>query len=309
MILRPALAPLVLLAACATSAPVTVVPPPKVDTPLTLCWIDTGGVVVPGHYGAGGEVKAERWKVTAPALLVRHPKGDLLIDSGLSPTAAADVAALGPWRRFVFSQTAGRNEARRSLPDALTALQAKPMAIVLSHAHADHLGGASTLPEVPIWLAAEERDALLAGAPFVIPAHANAVRARLEPLRFEHGPLLHAARSADLFGDGSVVVLPSFGHTPGSVSVLINSRELQWLYVGDLFNLSESVTSGRGKSWIMKALTDEDAERTRAEVEAVSHLSRRLPQLVVLPAHDGSRFEQLFGGDEGPLPPCVSTAR
>lgn len=307
MTLRPLLI-LVLFAACATTAPVAIVPLPKVETPLTICWIDTGGVVVPGHYGAGGAVKAESWKVTAPALLVRHPKGELLIDSGISPTAADEASSLGAWRRFVFSQTAGRNERRRSLPEALTALQASPKAIVLSHAHADHLGGASTLPTVPVWLAAEERDAVRANASFVIPAQAKAVTDRLEPLRFEQGPVLHASRSADLFGDGSVVVLPSFGHTPGSVSVLLNSGGLQWLYVGDLVNLSESVESGRGKSWIMKSLTDEDSARTQAEVEAISEVSKRVPNLVVLPAHDGARFEQLFGADTGPLPPCVSSA-
>ena len=152
---------LLLLTACASlpkAEPHAFVPPPPPGTPIQVCWVDTGGVSVAGSYGAGGSTVASTWEVTSAALVIRHPKGDLVLDSGISPQAQEEKRELGLWGRFVFAQTAGRNTPRKSLTEALAALGVtQPRALLLSHVHADHAGGVALLPDVPVWLAAEEQ--------------------------------------------------------------------------------------------------------------------------------------------------------
>ncbi|MBF5044559.1 MBL fold metallo-hydrolase [Aggregicoccus sp. 17bor-14] len=302
-----------LLTACRSATPHAYVPPPPARVPLQLCWIDTGGVTVDGGFGTAGHARAKQWEVTSAALLVRHPKGDLLLDAGISPAAQAEARELGTWRRFVFDRTAGQNLPRRSLPEALAALGVTHLkAVLLSHAHPDHVGGAALLPGVPVSLAEPER-ALVAQElahprGVVVPAHARALAGRMVALPFTSTPYATYDQSDDVFGDGSVVVVPTYGHTPGSVATFLNvSPTLRLVHVGDLLNLQESVERHVGKSWVMRELTDEDGARTEAEVERLFELHRQDPGLVILPAHDKRAYEALFGPDTVPVPPCVGT--
>lgn len=287
------------------------VEPPAATTPLEICWIETGGASVSGGLGAGGVTSASTWEVTTSALLVRHPQGALLIDTGLSLDAAEEAKELGGWKRFVFGQTAGRNAVRGNLRALLEGLDATRLtAIVLSHAHADHMGGVSQLPDVPVWLAAEEAafveaDLKLQGG-VVIPAQARSIAGRTVGLRFESGPYLNYPKSHDVFGDGAVVIVPTFGHTPGSVATFINVPGKRVVHVGDLINLRESIDREVPKSKVMRAMTDEDAHATDVEVARLVELHRVAPDVQILPAHDRAQWERLFGPTPvGAPPPCA----
>ncbi len=277
------LAPLLLLLLIPLSCVSLPAPPPTKfvsapapTVPLSLCWLETGGTSVWGAMGAGGAVEASTWEVTTSALLVRHPKGDLLIDSGVSTDALTEARELTGWRSFVFSQTAGRNEQRGNLGKQLASLDAmRPLGIIISHAHPDHLGGISQLPGVPVWLAADELAFVDAdqksGRDVVMPAQARALEGRTVPLTFESGPYLNYPTSHDVFGDGSVVIVPTPGHTPGSVATFVNLPGLRLVHAGDLINLSESIARQVPKSKLMRALTDEDTAATDLEVARLVH--------------------------------------
>lgn len=300
-----------LLTACSTlpsAAPHTFVPIPEATTPVEVCWVDTGGVSVPGGYGVGGSPQAKTWEVTSAALVIRHPKGDLVLDTGISPQAEEESRELGAWRSFVFGQTAGRNVQRRNLAQSLTALGVtQPIALLLSHAHADHAGGVSTIPDVPVWLAAEELAWVEARTTAVLPAQARAMKGRMVPIPFADKPFANYDSSFDVFGDGSVVVVPTFGHTPGSVATFVTlSPTRRFVHVGDLINLGESIDRNVGKSWLMRTLTDEDDAATQAQVAKLVQLRKADPSLVILPAHDRPAFLAMFGSDDGALPPCIN---
>jgi glyoxylase-like metal-dependent hydrolase (beta-lactamase superfamily II) len=307
---------LLLFTACASlpqAGPHAFVPPPPPGAPIQVCWIDTGGVSVPGRYGAGGSTVADTWEVTSAAFVIRHPRGDLVLDTGISPNAEEERRELGAWKRFVFSQTAGRNLPRRNLKEALTTLGVtQPKALLLSHVHADHAGGVASLPEVPVWLAAEEKQLVEAELEHphgvALPAQARAMKGRMVPIPFTAEPYANYDAHFDVFGDGTVVVVPTFGHTPGSVATFVNvSPTLRFVHVGDLINMQESLERNVGKSWLMRRFTDEDSARTEAEVAKLVQLHAQDPQLVILPAHDRTAIVKLFGGDDGGVPPCIST--
>lgn len=284
------------LASCASLPPApphAFVAPPEVKTPVSVCWIDTGGLTVAGGYGAAGDVTAKTWDVTSAALLIRHPDGDVLLDTGISPTAHDEAKSLGGWRRFVFGETAGKNQPRESLVDALATAGVKKLkGVILSHAHPDHAGGLTALPDVPVWLSAEEKTFVESGNDVVMPAQATAMKARMEALTFEPVPYANFDARADVFGDGSVVVVPAFGHTPGSVVTFVTTPTLRLAHVGDLINLGESLGRNVQKSWLMRTLTDENEAANDAQVAKLVQLQAADPQLLILPAHDRPLWAQ-----------------
>jgi N-acyl homoserine lactone hydrolase len=81
-------------------------------------------------------------------------------------------------------------------------------------------------------------------------------------------------------GDGSLVLLPTPGHTAGSVSLLIRRRgRPPLLLVGDLTQgsqlLEQRQVPGVG-----------DRSQLAKTTDKVLELKRRMPGLVILPAHD-----------------------
>ena len=130
-------------------------------------------------------------------------------------------------------------------------------------------------------------------------------------------PFANFDRSHDVFGDGSVVLVPLPGHTPGSLGTFVRLSDSQrLLHVGDIFSLAESVERRVPKSALMSALTDEDADGTHRAGAQIIQWKERDPALTILPAHDRTAWEAVFGhqqvGSSGPwcLPPSARlTAR
>jgi N-acyl homoserine lactone hydrolase len=187
-------------------------------------------------------------------------------------------------------------------PEALRAAGADPQRlrwVLLSHAHVDHAGGLVDLPDVPVLLAKEEMDFVDQHANdesiHVVPAHAHAALGRSTPLTFAARPYETFDESADVFGDGSVVVVKLAGHTPGSIGTFINvSPELRLFHVGDAVNVNEAIERRLTKSVVM---TSTDVDRAEADqvVARLAQLHEQDPKLKILPAHDRNAWEQALG--------------
>jgi N-acyl homoserine lactone hydrolase len=280
--------------------------PPAVplEQNLEVCWLETAGTQGWGGFGSAGSSTTETWHATASAILVRHPSGDVLIDTG-NPTRLDDeVTELSLWGRFLTQNLLfGRFERRGDLLQMLAAAGSDPKklkAIVLSHAHGDHAGAVSDLPGVPVLLPAEElafiTEGLAGGKWWIIPAHARAIAQQGVALSFDAGPYANFESSADVFGDGTVVIVPLFGHTPGSVGIFVNlSATQRLLHVGDTVNTVESVDREARKFWLMRALTDSDGELAASQIARLAELRRADPALQLLPAHDRAAWATFFG--------------
>src|SRR5205814_6513583 len=70
-------------------------------------------------------------------------------------------------------------------------------------------------------------------------------------LRFEPTPYETFDESTDLYGDGSVVVVPLRGHTPGSVGIFLNLSPTLF-YVGDAVDEERGFEERVGKSLILR---------------------------------------------------------
>ncbi|WP_140637199.1 MBL fold metallo-hydrolase [Methylibium rhizosphaerae] len=225
------------------------------------------------------------------ALLVHHPQGDLLIDAGFGRNVDVHIETT-PW----LMRKVSRYEKETPVAQQLAAAGIDPgrlKGVVITHAHWDHVSGLEDLPGVPVWVNQAELD-------FIRSGHETTELARRLDLKtyqvyaFGGPAYLGFPASHDVFGDGSVVLVPAPGHTPGSTIVFVSLPGGQrYALVGDLVWQIEGVDLPAEKPWISRRLVDFDQEATRALVQRMHELKRRLPALVVLPAHDRRLWEQL----------------
>ncbi|MEQ8745903.1 N-acyl homoserine lactonase family protein [Pyruvatibacter sp.] len=162
--------------------------------------------------------------VPVPAYLLVHPKGSVLFDTGLNPHA---VDPNGSY----FDSIHPSNQIRVSTPELLNARFeqagldiAGVTHVINSHLHYDHAGGNSLAPDVPILIQKRELD------------HARAVGTAggYVSADFETGQSFTMLNGEhDLFGDGSIVCMPTFGHTPGHQSLKVTTTTGTYILAGD----------------------------------------------------------------------------
>jgi glyoxylase-like metal-dependent hydrolase (beta-lactamase superfamily II) len=158
------------------------------------------------------------WTVPVLSVLVDHPRGRLLFDTGVHCLARVDpVGRLGAER--VKRLTVKSKEGDDVVPQ-LSRLGVTPDEIryvANSHLHFDHCGGNEFFPRATILVQRPELEA--ARRPGFVPSYSPS------PIDFDH-PLDYRMIDGehDVFGDGSVVLIPTYGHTPGHQSLLVRGR-------------------------------------------------------------------------------------
>ena len=267
---------------------------------LSACWIETGKNF--NRFSIG---------VTAGSILVRHPAGDLLIDTGDSSHFAQDVSIYPFWLRLKLKSLAGQLNPEVPLPDLLRRAGEDPAKLrwaILSHVHLDHAGGLMDLRRLPVLMTREEilfaNDSAAQAKGYVIAAYTKALPNPNAPtLQFEPKPYETFDESADLYHDGSVVVVPLRGHTPGSVGIFVNlSPTKRFFYVGDSVDDERGFEERVAKTLLLRD-TDNDPSLANQIVSKLSQLHQTVPGLAIIPAHGRSAYKKLFPA--GPLS-CVS---
>src|SRR5262249_27587523 len=114
--------------------------------------------------------------------------------------------------------------------------------MLLTHAHWDHTSGVADFPDAPVLLTRAERESVAAGGAFT-QFISNTPDVNYQVYDFPSGPYLGFERSLDFYGDGSLVVVPAPGHTPGSVIVFMTLPDARrFALVGDLAWQREGIT-------------------------------------------------------------------
>jgi N-acyl homoserine lactone hydrolase len=295
-----------LLTACSVTVPPAPphqnVRPAPATTPVQACWLEYARDEQPASYALAGGSKRESWQVTFSGLLVRHPRGDLLVDVGNSSHFAEEIATANFVPRQLLRALQGGGRVVQTAPQALAAIGEPPSslrAIVVSHVHGDHAGGLVDLPGVPVLMPQEEIDFAArlaeAGSFHVVRAHAKAIEGRATAMHFEARPYENFDRCLDYFGDGSVVFVPLPGHTPGSVGTFVQlAGGAHVFHVGDATNSTEAIEEHRGKSLLLEG-TDHDGRRADATVATIAQLHAQDPAVRILPAHDRIAWRGIFG--------------
>ncbi len=267
-----------------------------------VCWAEFGSDKGPGFFLSTGWSTTVAAQITVSSLVVRHPRGILMIDSGDSSKLAEEIAELpGAFDRLYMRLLPGGIKLFATAPQALKRLGIEPASlagIVLTHAHVDHVGGVVDLPGVPVVLSPAEMDFVTSSSTrsnfHIFPAHARALAGRMKPIEWKNIPYEVFDQSADLFGDGSVVAVPLSGHTPGSIGVFVNiSEDLRILHIGDTAMVKESYERPAGKGLVV-SLLDLDRQATNRQLQLLKQLHQQVPKLIILPAHDRAVWREIF---------------
>jgi len=181
--------------------------------------------------------------------LIHHPQGWLLWDTGITDAIASMPEGQAPadpkathWRR------------PKTLVSQLDALGVKPTDInyvAISHSHPDHIGNVGLFPQAML---------LVQKAEYEWPSPFGA---RFKP---EH-PVKKLEGDHDVFGDGSVTLIATPGHTPGHQSLLVKLPNTGALVLsGDAVHFKSNWDS-RGVPSM-----NTDNEKTLASMQRIANL-------------------------------------
>ena len=163
-----------------------------------------------------------------PSYLIEHPKGRALFDTGMHPQLRSDAAGrIGERaaRIFGFEHFGAQDDVKSKL-ESIDRDPGKVDFIVNSHLHFDHAGGNQFVPNATVvvqkreWQAAQDPE--------------TAAKVGFFKADFDHGhPVKQVEGEHDLFGDGSVVCIPTYGHTPGHQSLKVRTENGEIVLTGD----------------------------------------------------------------------------
>ena len=238
----------------------------------------------------GGSLSEERTFV-AGGILVQHPQGNLLFDAGFSSHLAEDLLT-SPW----LARRLTRTESEATVAQQLTAAGIAPdsiQAIVPTHAHWDHVSGAQDFPGVSLLVPQTELDFINSGHEAAALARKVGIE-RYKTYAFEDGPYLGFERSHDMFDDGSVVIVPAPGHTPGSIIAFITlPGARRYALIGDLAWQREGIELPAERPWLPRSRLDLDPQAVRELLVRMHLLHRAQPDLIFVPAHDRRVWDTL----------------
>jgi N-acyl homoserine lactone hydrolase len=235
-----------------------------------------------------------RWDwLPIPAFLVEHPgAGALLVDTGLHPSCAIDVTGnLGRAGKLLYEIRMDHDQALRFALPARGVQPGEVRVVIMTHLHFDHASAVSEFPQATFvvdrreWEAAAEGGTLRGYHPRQFD-HAfdwRAVDYEIEPVSSFAG----FARSLDLFGDGSVRLVSTPGHSPGHQSVVLRTHAGEILVVGDA-----AYTEGELRGASQPLLVGDEHLFRRSLGEIRSYL-RQSPHTTVIPGHDPDLWPKL----------------
>jgi N-acyl homoserine lactone hydrolase len=280
-------------------------------------------VVTTGHVQIRPDHEASSWRPTAlwlfasrrwtgpkpiNAYVIEHRQGLVLFDTGQDRASVTEPDYFpGGMTRVLYDRLArfeiGPQETLSAGLGRLGYAVGDVGTAIVSHLHQDHIGGLGQLGgQADILVSQTEWNTLSSPLPEMrglLVRHIDRPGLRwqrIEPGVTDDPALSPFPRSHDLFGDGSLVLLPTPGHTPGSMSLLVRRPgRLPLMMVGDLTYdvhlFDDGHVPGVGRH-----------RRLRASTSMIKQMRSRHPDLVILPAHDpGAALRLAAATGQAPL--------
>jgi len=216
------------------------------------------------------------FELPVAAYLIRHPKGDVVFDVGLDSRLVASSDSLGAMAKLfevivAIDGTIGPRLEQHDVDPTGS------LTVVLSHCHFDHCGGLAQLPNARVVVQADEWNA----------ASGSGQLAGYDSQLIDLGhDVTTVTGEHDLFGDGSVVCVPTPGHTCGHQSLWLATPGTPTLLTGDA-------------CYFMHTIDDEilppfgaDLEQQRTSLAWIR--SQRDAGTRIIPGHDPDVFRAML---------------
>jgi N-acyl homoserine lactone hydrolase len=260
--------------------------------------INTGHILSPAEFIArtGSSWKAwrsirspkEEWlRLPVPAFLIEHPGvGKILVDTGLHASVATDPkqnmgGLIGRFYKFEMKpeQTAAAQLRKHGIEAG------EVRVVVMTHLHMDHASAISDFTEATYvlgegeWEAFNERRATLSGYIRKQAAHAVDYREVVYDTRLASSYSTFG-RSFDLFGDGSVRLVYTPGHSAGHQSLIVRLKNREALLAGDAIYLIDVLEHERRSQFL------HDEHNWRRSLREIKLYRRENPDAMIIPSHD-----------------------
>jgi glyoxylase-like metal-dependent hydrolase (beta-lactamase superfamily II) len=243
-----------------------------------------------------GTPRSKWWTIPIPAFVIHHPgAGPFLVDTGLHASVASRPKEnLG---RIAGGFSNARIEPGEDLPAQLRARGIDPKTIglvVMTHMHFDHTSGMSQFPTATFVITDQEWEAATTDSRPMLrgyrPAHYD-YAFDYRTVSFDSDRVQSYAtfgRTFDLFGDGSVRLASTPGHSAGHQSLICRLREHDLVIAGDAIYTRSQL---EGAPEPPRPL---DRHNWRRSMRELQHFARTYPQALIFAGHDPEQID-LYG--------------
>jgi N-acyl homoserine lactone hydrolase len=234
--------------------------------------------------------------VPVPAFLIRHPSaGAVLVDTGLHPSIATDgkenFGALGT--RFAKPDLAAGEDVPARLRERGLDPGEIPV-VVMTHMHLDHASAISEFPSSTFVLSETEWKSASTDAGPLLKGYRRrhfdyAFDYRV--VDFDRGGIDSYAtfgRCFDLFGDGSIRLAYTPGHSAGHTSVIARLEDRDFVIGGDVTHTTAQLEGGAPLS-----ARPYDSHNARRSLQELKLFKREYPAAIVTPGHDADFYAGL----------------
>lgn len=235
-------------------------------------------------------------EVPVPAFLIRHPgAGPVLVDTGLHPSVATDGTENfgGLSNRFGHPTLANGED----VPAQLRKRDLDPgrvRTVVMTHLHLDHTSAISEFPNSTFVVSETEWGAAATGPSPLL----NAYRRRHFDYAFDYRSVdfdragidsyASFGRTFDLFGDGSVRLAFTPGHSAGHMSVVCRLQQNDFVIGGDcVYTLAQ--LSGDAPL----PPRPQDAHNYRRSLQELRLFRSQYPDATITPGHDPEFYSRI----------------
>lgn len=229
------------------------------------------------------------------AVLVRHPKGDFLWDSGIGSEVELQMEVFSLFESQLFS--IHNVEPAKQQLDAHGYAVEDLLAIIPSHMHWDHVSALEDFDKTPIWVQSKSLvEARQGEAPAFVVSQFDSPDLNWHDLKLSNTPFMGFQNSLDIHGDGSAVLVDLSGHSHGHLGLFLTlASGKQYFFIGDTTWAIQGIEKNKSRPWITNTLVgvDSDILQNAEVINKVHLLSKKEEKIIIVPAHDELQLKKL----------------
>ena len=240
--------------------------------------------------------RKQQIKIPIVAFLVEHPGvGPMIIDTGFHPSVATDPKQnLGRLYAALYNIEMQPDQAISAQLRERKGIEPSDVRVaIMTHLHMDHASAISEFTSATYVLGAGEWRAFHGARPKLNGYVRHHVEHAVEYKEVPYdSPVIDSystfGRAYDLFGDGSVRLVATPGHTHGHQSVILRLKDREALVTGDAIYFTRTLDDER-RGWAMA-----DEHKWHRSIGEIRLYRRENPDALIIPGHDPEAWATLL---------------